>query len=140
MADFETVETFARRIQLSPQAVYRAIRENQFPFPYVRIGRQYRIDVREFNEQVESRVSPEPHTDQAECTSQIQVIPIETRVRIGADFSIHGYITGITLRKGSVQYEVTWWDGATHCAQWLDDFEFRCEKAQTLVTIGFAVT
>ena len=45
-ADFQTVEEFAPRIAMATHAVYRAIRENQFPFPYVRIGRQIRIDVR----------------------------------------------------------------------------------------------
>ena len=47
MADFARwvkVEVAAPVIDMNCDQVYRAIREGKFPFPFVRIGKQIRID------------------------------------------------------------------------------------------------
>jgi hypothetical protein len=44
--NFVSVERAAPVLDLTPQQVWRAIRENKFPFPYVRIGKLIRIDAR----------------------------------------------------------------------------------------------
>lgn len=43
MSEFLTVEQAAPILQMKPQGVWRAIREKQFPFQVIRIGKQIRI-------------------------------------------------------------------------------------------------
>lgn len=66
--DFQTVERFAQRIQMSVPAVYRAIREGQFPFPFVRIGKQIRIDARAINQNDTQNQNSEPKGQDANLT------------------------------------------------------------------------
>jgi hypothetical protein len=66
----------------------------------------------------------------------LEVIACGEKVSIGADGLITGTITAFSCRFGRIQYEVTWWSGADHKTEWLEE----CEVIpQTHVTtrIGF---
>ena len=43
MADYLTIEEVAPLLKMKPQGLYRAIREKQFPFPFIKIGKQIRV-------------------------------------------------------------------------------------------------
>jgi excisionase family DNA binding protein len=43
MSNWITVEQAAPQLNMTTHAIYRAVREQKFPFRYVKIGRQIRI-------------------------------------------------------------------------------------------------
>jgi hypothetical protein len=71
MNELQTVEKFAPRIDMAAHAIYRAIREGQFPFPVVKIGRQIRIDARALNSQPQNSNSETELSDANQTSSAL---------------------------------------------------------------------
>ena len=64
------------------------------------------------------------------------VFPVGSPVIIGDH--IEGVIVGICIReKQYVTYDVSWWDGNTHCNKWLDQHEVKCHDGIVATKIGF---
>jgi hypothetical protein len=65
---------------------------------------------------------------------QVTVIAYGTDVTIGG--GVKGVITAVCMRGTRITYEVTWWDGATRRAEWMDAIEVNTESTSRQ-KIGF---
>lgn len=68
----------------------------------------------------------------------LTVFDVGSNVFVGETWQISACVTGVAIYgQGRVQYQVSWWDNATHRSEWLEEFEVRATPNTPTAQIGF---